>query len=437
MDVVARAWSRGFYARGSDADPRTHRALKTVHPTYVDGNEAVSWLWHLNDELPTEAHVIARLARRVFVLGWGSDFVIAGGRIADEEETATSPIARWRPQRNGESEGLRVPVAGSLDDLVRRHAHVLSRLESDRFEPPPPLTVYATVSYQPEATRIPPPSVGFTLLQPTGQGFRLFHTSRQALSVSGMTRHVVKLTARRAGWDDLRIDRIVLGHGERQGDVHRPVETGRLAYVPVPTIERRQEGEVVGGVRRVMVTMLGDASAGEIIWARRALTGQPLLWEREGSQAALLGTLPAGDAVTSRYLRTASTWSTVTPVILPGYDDPGHYRRRLAQPVNGTTQKDLLGKLALRIDRLIRKAIVQAGFPKELADHAGLEWRRVGFLSGTEPADRYGVPTHLKRFTPLHVRVSWRDSAGLPINIAGPCIIGAGRFYGLGLFASG
>lgn len=71
-----------------------------------------------------------------------------------------------------------------------------------------------------------------------------------------------------------------------------------------------------------------------------------------------------------------------------------------------------------------------------LAEYARVEWRRVGFLAGTEPANRYGVPVHLKRFTRLHVRIEWRDRSGRPADVAGPCILGGGRFYGLDLLAA-
>lgn len=41
-----------------------------------------------------------------------------------------------------------------------------------------------------------------------------------------------------------------------------------------------------------------------------------------------------------------------------------------------------------------------------------------------------------RRFPRLHVRIEWRDQAGRPVDVAGPCVIGGGRFYGLGLFAA-
>ena len=123
-------------------------------------------------------------------------------------------------------------------------------------------------------------------------------------------------------------------------------------------------------------------------------------------------------------------------MVLPGYDDPAHYRRRLKNGSDAEGQKRLLDRLSERIDGLLRKAIVQAGFSQVLADHAELEWRKVGFWPGTDLADRYGVPDHLKRFPRYHFRIYWRDAQDRPIPVAGPVCLGGGRFYGLGLFAA-
>jgi CRISPR-associated protein Csb2 len=99
-------------------------------------------------------------------------------------------------------------------------------------------------------------------------------------------------------------------------------------------------------------------------------------------------------------------------------------------------QKQLLSRLSDRIDGLVRKAIVQAGFSDVLAEHAVVDWRKVGYWPGVDLADRYGVPDHLKRFPRYHVRIGWRTAAGRPTRVPGPVCIGGGRFIGLGLFAS-
>jgi CRISPR-associated protein Csb2 len=102
----------------------------------------------------------------------------------------------------------------------------------------------------------------------------------------------------------------------------------------------------------------------------------------------------------------------------------------------GSEKLHLIDALDRRIEALLRKAILQAGFSRALAENAELEWRTVGFWAGTERSDRYDVPKHLRAYPRFHVRVGWRDENWQPVSVRGPICIGGGRFGGLGLFAA-
>jgi CRISPR-associated protein Csb2 len=185
----------------------------------------------------------------------------------------------------------------------------------------------------------------------------------------------------------------------------------------------------------VLVSSFADDCGQEIAWVQRALSGSNLIEEGTGATTAVVSPIAASDAMVRRYTEPVSSWATVTPMVLPGYDDPAHYRRRLKNGPPADEQRKLLGRLDERIDMLIRRAIRQAGLPDDLAEHADLEWRKVGFLPGVDLAERYGVPDHLRCLPRLHVRLQWRDRAGQAIRVRGPLCMGGGRFYGLGLFA--
>ncbi len=167
-----------------------------------------------------------------------------------------------------------------------------------------------------------------------------------------------------------------------------------------------------------------------------------LMPEGGDNPAAILARLPDADPMVARYTREVATWATVTPVILPGYDDPKKLRRALspredadAESLDAERKQRLISTLDRRTDFLLRKAIRQAGFPDELARHAEIDWSGSGFWPGTDLASRYAIPEALRRFRRLHVHISWRDAAGVPIPVAGPICVGSGRFVGLGLFA--
>jgi CRISPR-associated protein Csb2 len=443
MDIVARAWSRGNYSNSGDANPATHRTMKTVHPTLLLDDEVVNYLWPLPDPNSAEvsAHVetLKEIARSVVALGWGIDMAIGHGAVLSADHTHELPGERWLPYETLVGDGLRVPACGTLDDLIRRHKQFLARLGGGSMNAPPPVSVYRIVRYRRAIDPPRRPVAAFSLLRLDASGFRAFDTARSSLTVAGMMRHAAKAAATRAGWSEPDINVFILGHGEsRNGAGHIPVGPRRFAYLPLPSIEARAtpDARVVGSIRRILLTSFAQDLEAQVAWARRSLPGQELIDEEQTQPVALLSLLPASDSMIRRYVQPAASWATVTPVVLPGYDDPEHYRRRLKTDVSAAEQKTLLSRLADRIDSLLRKAIMQAGFSQTLADYAELEWRSVGFWPGTDLASRYGAPEHLKRFPRLHVRVHWRDASKRLVQIPGPICLGGGRFYGLGLFAA-
>lgn len=447
MDIVARAWCRGNDTNSGDANPATHRTMKSIRPVHLIDSSLIHYLWQMSEPVAPEitdyVQAMVEMAQNINVLGWGIDMVVGNGAMLTDDQVESLPGERWFPHAEAGVDGLRVPVKGTLADLQARHEGFLSRLAHGSFTPPPPLAVYDKIKYR-RAIDPPPRAIAaFSLLKSDASGFRAFDTARWALTVAGMTRHAARRAAQGAGWKESRINGCILGHGESIGDEkHLPTGPQRFAYLPVPSLEARGAGKapVVGSVRRVIITAFDGACGDEIDWARRALSGQMLEKIKkdesdEKEQVALLSLLPGSDKVIRTYLRPSSSWATVTPVVLPGYDDPAHFRRRLQYVTSAEEQKRLLGHLHERIDGLLRKAIVQAQFPETLAKNALIEWRKVGYWRGSDLADRYGVPDHLKRFPRYHVKIQWRDDYQMPVRIDGPICIGGGRFYGLGLFA--
>lgn len=443
MDIVAKAWRRGNFSNSGDANPATHRTMKAVRPTLLLDDEAVHYLWSLRDPIGEDVrdHVEALqdIVRGIVALGWGIDMAIGHGAILSANQVNALPGERWLPYHSSSASGLRVPAPGTMDDLIRRHKQFVARLGPNGLRSPPPLSVYRTVEYKPASRPPSRPLAAFSLLKLDASGFRPFDTARHALTVAGMMRHAVKSAAVCAGWSESDINTLILGHGEAgRGDAHVPVGSRRFAYLPLPSIEARGEGYVpiAGNIRRIMLSCFTSDFEPQVAWSRTALSGQELIDEHRKQPVAILSLLPASDRMTRRYTQPATSWATVTPLVLPGYDDPGHYRRRLKNGPVAEEQKLLLKRLSDRVDGLLRKAIIQAGFPQILADHAKLEWRFAGFWPGSDLVDRYRMPKHLKCFPRLHVRLEWRDARQQPVRVSGPICLGGGRFYGIGLFAA-
>jgi CRISPR-associated protein Csb2 len=440
FEKVAAAWTRGNYFGSGDASPAGHRTMKRVRPMHLADEGSIHCVWQLpRDSQPDHNALeqIGKAARCVTSLGWGIDMAIGDSRPMTEQELTNLPGQRWLPTRLDAATGLRIPTKGTLKQLRQRHEQFLRRISHDGLRPPEPLSVFRVVEYRRASDPAPRPTACFALLRPEG-GYRAFDPVPNTARVAGLVRHATKRAAENAGgWPDPAS--FVLGHGETKGEKHQSVGNRRFAYLPLPSIQPRGTGRavVVGGIRRVCLTVLEPGHEAEIDWASRTLAGEALIREETGEITALLSPLARQDKVLGRYLGSASDWASVSPVVLPGYDDPAHYRRRLATgEASAQEQRRLLEALHHRTEKLLRKAIRDAGFPDELAARADLDWRDAGFLPGTERAGSYTVPDHLTRFPRLHVRLRWRDAAGQPVKVTGPICLGGGRFCGLGLFAA-
>jgi len=460
-DLVAKAWAAG----NTDASIATHRTGKDVRPTRLVGGDAftggntVRFLWQLSESLPEKvSEFIASLsaaARSLTHVGWGIDMAAGHAGLVDQREvsefSSDQRWERWTPCHVGTP--LRVPQPETIQgpstfrSLVTRHASFTRRMSGGGPQEVPSFTAFRVVCYRRAADPPPRSFFSFNLLKPDATGFRPFDPARQAMAVAAMIRHAASTgqMSHSLGWSPEKVAGFVLGHGETPGQTHRPVEGPRLAYLPLPSIEPRGggRGEVVASIRRALITVFNEDATEDLRHLARLLSGSDLIGVKSLDAIAMLSQILRPDGTVARYVDPSSTWATVTPVILPGYDDPRKVRKRLFQetekggPRPGPEeQKELLNKLDRRIDHLLRKSIRQAGYSEELARHAAIEWRTVGYLPGTEPATHYDFPKHLRRFRRLHVRFTWRDGNGNSIPLPGPICLGGGRFYGLGLFAT-
>lgn len=442
-DIVAKSW-----IKGGDKDISNFRSEKFIRSTHVrggDGFPTVHYLWPLTNELDlTTATQLFSSVRAISQFGWGIDLVVADASIVSEAEAEQIAGVRWRPSESSGGQSLRVPIQGTYDDLQHRYHAFLNRvsLESNVFRPVPPLSCYSYATYR-RADDIDRPSYAvFALRKPDDSGFAAFAPVRRGLHLSGMLRHAASRRdfAVSLGWDDERIASFVLGHGESHGErTHRPVNDSRLVFVPLPSIEWRgmAKGHSAGAIRRVLVTVNGRIDPAEFSRIIRNLEGRELVDENTGEVVAFLSRQKNSEGAINDYFQPASVWTTVTPVILPGYDDPGKLRRRLSSNSLTPSEKaHIVLKLEARIEALLRKALRQAEFPDELVRSANIQWRGTGFLPGVDMAVNYAVPNQHRRYRRLHVRIDWRSPKGEPLEMAGPFCIGGGRFTGLGLFAS-
>ena len=417
-ELVVPAWRKGNTSKA------VKREQKVVRPVQLAG-DVVHYLYPLANGTCPHFEVLQAAARSVTHLGWGIDMVAGNAELLTDEQAAVLPGEVWRATPDQSGTALRVSTEGTLNALLEKHKKFLCRLSDGGFKPVPPLSTFRVVRYRRATEPSQKQFAAFSILKPDASGMRSFDPLRRTRDVAGMVRHAVASAARDQGWSEERIN--VFVHGKMPDGSKPPsgaMSPDRFQYLPLPTIIQKLNR--VDSIRRILITAPPQCGQ-HVTWARRAMAGAELV--NHDGVAALLTILPGSDNVLQQYVEKSRTWSTVTPVILPGYDDPDHLRRKLKSGVDAETQKRYLARLDARMDELLRKAFRQAGYSSELIEQAELEWREVGFRRGVELASRYLPPENLNNAPRIHVLVRF------PTAVRGPIAVGSGRFRGFGLFA--
>lgn len=459
-DLAVKAWKEGSQSNLKDVKKyQGMRAEKDVrsHQIENEGEDApVSFVWSvekLDGDPSLHIDRLKKAAASLTHLGWGIDMAAADARLLSAAEVEKLPGESYQPVDEETGLPLRVPIPGTFEALKERHQKFLNRIERKKqiFQPVPDLTTFRKAYYlSPNKSR--KPRVAAFALRPREQNtsarFQAFDPVEQGTAVAAMVRHLVSKPEfhTQLGWHPKDLA-MLHGHGETENDdrSHQPVSGPRLAILPLPTIEPRGQGQskVIGSIRRVLLTIMrGDEKASaKLDEVKRLLVGrdlEPNPNDRRRTPSAVLSPIYE-DKVVREYLRPAKIWATVTPVVLPGFDDPGGLRRKLHPPqiekLSANEKKEILCKLEKRIEQLLRKSILHAGYSVEMAENAKLCWRGAGFWPGTALAGKSFVPPYLRQYRRLHVRIDWRDSKGKLIEVNGPVCLGGGRFLGMGLFA--
>lgn len=365
-----------------------------------DGPEGngLHYLWAIPAEhwpaARPHAQVLCREARHLLALGWGIDQAVGNGRILTETEAAALRGTRWRPRR-AKARTWRIPKPGSLEDLESTHHSFLQRVEGRRYHPRREPRQFDVVTYASAATLPPRPHAAFEL--PEGIAF----PQERANEVAAMLRSLV---CRCAKEDTHEFPggsaTYVAGHVAEESERTPP----RFSYLPLPTIGHPHSD---GMIRRLLVAEPYGGDGSHARWARQRLLGQQLR-DKDGHARGLLldPWRAASEPMVMRYVGESADWSTVTPVILPGFDD---------------------GKQA-KAEKLVLRAIAQAGLRPDMV--SDLVLRKAPFWPGSQHPRQYHRPAYLLGLPAWHVWLRFRQP------ISGPLALGAGRHFGLGLFVA-
>ncbi|HWG07275.1 MAG TPA: type I-U CRISPR-associated protein Csb2 [Beijerinckiaceae bacterium] len=416
-DLVTAAWDRG----NVDASIASHRIEKDFRPhgieTVGDDLPTIHYLYPLDATNADPAELLSAIrpsARSIHCLGWGIDQVVADATLVDSSSRLLAG-ERWSPTPRG-GRRLRVHRKGSLDALAARHEKFLNRLINGDWTPVPPVSEIDQVRYCRETDPIPRPHAVFKLLDPNEDPARYPHA--KLMHIAGMVRHAAIKMMANAGADADFVNHVIRGKRDpSSADEHR-----QISYVPLPSIGHEHADAMIRNV--MIVAPIGMDR--ELADLARRIDGQPLQPEGDFDQCRSdsrptgayraelrLFTPPEGKFIDKLYLATSQSWHTVTPVILPGYDD-----HRPAKTI-----------------KLIQRALSQSG----IGQRCEFEWGALPNFPSCLPAYKYDRnkrptgyfrPDHLKDYTVVHLRIRFETP------FSGPLVIGAGRHCGFGLFAT-
>lgn len=227
---------------------------------------------------------------------------------------------------------------------------------------------------------MPSTIAAFTLLDPRTRQRIALDPTTGARNVAAWLRHAAGLAA--DTWPFGPTGYVVHGHGEGDGD--------RLSYLAIPRGSSITLGAIAGP----------PALADRVRWLAERIEWTTVSWDG-APRVTLAPTHAALDDLTA----PALTWSTVTPVVLPGHVDRRARERH---------DRKLL-------DRVLEHSRISP------ADVEEIERSEVPFRAGPDPASRYQHPVAGHR---AHLRVRFRSPR------AGVLALGAARYRGLGLLAA-
>ncbi|MGI9093060.1 MAG: type I-G CRISPR-associated protein Csb2 [Mycobacteriales bacterium] len=312
------------------------------------------------------------------------------------------------PDAEGADANLRVTAIGLLDNLERAHDHHQGR------EPRALPTRMAR--YRQSATAVsplPPRPVlsgDWIVLVPTETSRLPGHRS---LRVARAVRDALVHHA------DQPVAEILSGHqAGLAGQATAPSTEAHLAVLPLPFVGTHGDGTIMG----IALLLPVGAPQGE----RRAVLRAVGAWETQRFELRIgrLGaptlrraelTEPGKTIARSRWDRPARTWVSVTPMALDRH--PGELWS--ARPA-------LRERATVEAVESVRLACRRVGLPEP----ADVVFSRDGLVRGVDP---------IRRFEPFAARSGPRrflTHVGLTFDeaIGGPVVLGAGRFYGYGLF---
>jgi CRISPR-associated protein Csb2 len=421
------------------------RAPKSIRPWLFDARVPLIYAWRF-DGGGKHAEQLCGIAEKLYQLGRGVDMAWAWAEVVDAAELdwrlAAHGGVMYRPAGGVEGAALPCPQSGSLASLEARFAATGKRFTALR----------SGRQVQQLFSQAPKPRFGPVLYNSPPQQllFDLRRIDREAGFAPWPLVRVCELVERlrAAAAARLRtalppeqaacVERTLIGRGATEAD-----KAARIRIIPIASIG---SPHVVRSIRRVLVEAPANCalSADDVAWAFSGLdlNVDPQTGEVVSEDGSVL--TPADDDSMLRHYgideaRGAAhrLWRTVTPAALPERAgrrriDPGRLRAEVAAARGGRAEfkeaksSSERGEEETRAASAVMHALRHAGIP------APVEATRVQ----REPFEGRGA--RAEAFAPggrFGKERLWHVEIAFAAPVAGPLVVGDGRYLGLGVMA--
>ena len=394
------------------------RVGKRIKPILFDAETPILYCWSI-DGGSTQAKTLCEAADGLYQLGRGVDMAWAEAALVvdtDEAEEMLSGHDRivYRPsQGEGSGRDLLCPRPGLRQSLTIRFEGVRNRFRTGganrkpvRVFVQPPKPLLAKIAYD-----APPRRFVFELREGDAQaafaGRRLNEAAELVKDVRDKAED--RLSAAAPDLKD-KAERYLIGRGATDTD-----KGDRVQIVPIPSVGHSQADMLLRRLA-VYVPRSCPLTAGDLAWA----FAQVAWTDDDGVVAAELHRVD-GDRMVERFERRGKRWRSVTPLALPVARRRRIKPSRLAEEAKGARER--AGEEA-RAATAVRQALRHAGVSASPAD---LRVQREPFDRRGERAEAFAAGTRFAKEVLWHVMIIFAEP------VAGPLLLGDGRYLGLGL----
>jgi CRISPR-associated protein Csb2 len=406
------------------------RAAKTIRPRHFDADLPFMYAWAFDAAADAERHAkaICEIATRLYQLGRGVDMAWGRGEIFDEDEAGARLRnyrgAVLRPGKAGKGQPLPCPHQGSLESLASRFAANRQRFrtvgtgrKAGLLFSQAPKPEFREVAYD-----SPSAFLLYEIRNPDEDKF----APRPLAKIVELTEKIRNQAAdrlKKALPDSTAlVDRVFVGRNSKQAD-----KAQRIRITPLPSIGHAQAAR---SIRRLLVEVPPDCplAAADIAWA---FSGTAIDVDPDSGEVTSAATLVATDDRTMlddhygmKPGRASRLWRTVTPAAL----SEGAGRRRI-DPARMREQakggKERLQEHAAA-EKALRQALRQAGITTPAQS---IRVQREPFEARGKRAEAFAAGTRFAKERLWHAEIAFAEP------VAGPLLIGDGRYLGLGLMA--